>query len=157
MGADKGTRGNQKSRMTGLTDDASSEWSARVDQRFEDTLLSDAESTQGALEHPNWTLDNLDTREEETGMRLASNNFQHKLYASVANMTETMENMVNLKIDVLVGTEPGLASLYNEVLLKKTARAYGFDVKLIFRNRTEPHGGIVVIMGRNQCGRKYQV
>ena len=55
-------------------------------------------------------------------------------------MTETMENMVNMKIDVLVGTEPGRASLYNEVLLKKTARAYGFDVKLIFRNRTDPHG-----------------
>ena len=134
--------------MTGLTDDVSSEWSARVDQRFEDKLLSDAESTQGALEHPNWTLDNLDTREKETGMRLAPNNFQRKLYASAANMTETMENMVNMKIDVLIGTEPGLASLYNEALLKKTARAYGFDVKLIFRNRTDPHGGIVVIMGQ---------
>ena len=81
-------------------------------------------------------------------MRLASNNFQRKLYASVENMTETMENMVNMKIDVLVGTEPGLASLYNETLLKKTARAFGFDVKLIFRNRTDPHGGIVVIMGQ---------
>ena len=63
-------------------------------------------------------------------------------------MTETMENMVNLKIDVLIGTEPGLASLFNEALLKKTARAYGFDVKLIFRNRTDPHGGIVVIVGQ---------
>ena len=49
-------------------------------------------------------------------------------------MTVTMENMVNLQIDVLIGIEPGLASL------KKTARAYGFDVKLIFRNRTDPHG-----------------
>ena len=136
--------------MVGLTDDASSEWIARVDQRFEDKLLSDAESTQGVLEHPNWTLDNLDTREKETVMRLASNNFQRKLYASVANMTETiiMENMVNMKIDVLIGTEPGLASSFNEALLKKTARAYGFDVKLIFRNRTDPHGGIVVIMGQ---------
>ena len=114
--------------MVGLTDDASSEWIARVDQRFEDKLLSDAESTQGVLEHPNWTLDNLDTREKETVMRLASNNFQRKLYASVANMTETMENMVNMKIDVLIGTEPGLASLFNEPPLKKTARAYGFDV-----------------------------
>jgi hypothetical protein len=72
--------------MTGLTDDALSEWSARVDQRFEDKLLSDAKSTQGALEHLNWTLDNLDMWEKETGMRLASNNFQRKLYASVANM-----------------------------------------------------------------------
>ena len=93
-------------------------------QRFEDKLLSDAESTQGALEHPNWTLDNLDTRKEETGMRLASNNFQRKLYASVANMTQTMENMVKMEIDVLIGTEPGVASSYNEALLKKTARAY---------------------------------
>ena len=136
-----GTRENQKSRMAGLTDDASSEWSARVDQRFEDKLLSDAESTQGALEHPIWALDNLDTREEETWMRLVSNNLKRKLYASVANMTETMENMVNMEIDVLIGSEPAPASLYNEALLKKTARAYDFDVKLIFRNRTEPHGG----------------
>ena len=105
-----------------MSDDASNEWSVRIDQRFEDKLLSDAESTQGALEHLHWTLDNLDTREEETGMRLASNNFQRKLYADVANMTGTLENMVNMKIDVLVGTEPGLASLYNESLLKKTAR-----------------------------------
>ena len=86
-----------------------------MDQRFEEKLLRDAESPQGALEHLNWTLDNLDTREEETGMRLASNNFQRKLYASVENMTETMENMVNMKIDVLVGTEPGLASLYTRL------------------------------------------
>ena len=54
-------------------------------------------------------------------------------------MTETMENMINMKIDVMIGTEPGLASLYDEALLKKTARAYGFDVELIFRNRTDPH------------------
>ena len=40
--------------------------------------------------------------------------------------------MVNMKIDVLVGTEPGLASLYSGALLKKTARAYSLDVKLIF-------------------------
>ena len=91
-----GTRENQKSRMARLTDDASSEWSARVDQRFEDNVLRDAESTQGALEHPNWTLDNLDTRGGETGMKLASNNVQRKLYASVVNMTETMGNMVNI-------------------------------------------------------------
>ena len=112
--------------------------------------MSDAESTQGALEHPNWTLDNLDARVEETGMRmhLASNNFQRKLYASVADMTGTMENMVNLKIDVLIDTKPGLASLFNETLLKKTARAYVFDVKLTFRNMTDPHGGIVVITGQ---------
>ena len=50
--------------MVGLTDDASNEWSARMDQRFEEKLLGDAESTQGALEHLNWTLDNLDTREK---------------------------------------------------------------------------------------------
>ena len=131
-----------------MTDGASNEWGSRIDQRFEEKLLSDAESTQGALEHPNWTLDNLDVRDEETGVRLASNNFQRKLYTSVANTTGTMENMVNLKIDVLTGTEPGLASLFNEVLLEKTARAYGFDVKLIFRNRTDPHGGMVVIMGQ---------
>ena len=134
--------------LVGLTDDASNEWSARVDQRFEVKLLSDAELTQGTLGHPNRTLDNLDTRGEETGMRLASNNFQRKLYANVANITETLENMVNMKINVLVGTEPGLASLYNEPLLKKTARAYGFDVKLVFKNRTDPYGGIVVIMGK---------
>ena len=57
--------------MVGLTDDTSNEWGARVDQRFEEKLVSDAESTQGALEHPNWTLDNLDARDEETRMRLA--------------------------------------------------------------------------------------
>ena len=38
----EGARENQTSRMTGLTDDALGEWSARVDQRFEDKLLSDA-------------------------------------------------------------------------------------------------------------------
>ena len=69
-----------------------------MDQRFEEKLLGDAESTQGALERLNWKIDKLDTREEETGMRRASNNFQCKLYASVENMTETMENMVNMKI-----------------------------------------------------------
>ena len=41
-----------------------------------------------------------------------------------------------------------MASMFNEALLKKTARAYGFDVELIFRSKTDPHGGIVVIMGQ---------
>ena len=81
-------------------------------------------------------------------MRLAPNNFQRELYASVPNITETLEIMVNMKIDVLVGIEPGLASLYNEALLEKTACAYGFDVKPIFGNRTDPHGRVVVIIGQ---------
>ena len=35
--------------MVDMAEDASSEWGARVDRRFEDRLLEDAESTQGAI------------------------------------------------------------------------------------------------------------
>ena len=76
--------------MAESTDIASNGYCARMDQWFEDKLLSDAGSSQGALEYLNWTLGNLDTKDKETRIRLASNNFRCKLYASVANITETI-------------------------------------------------------------------
>ena len=143
--------------MAGVADEAEAngslervedDFNERIGQRLEGRMALDAESTQGQLSHLNWTLDDLDSRSKETGLRAATNNFQRKLYASVANMIETFENMVNMEIDVLIGTEPGMASHYNEALLIKTARLYDFDVKLSFRSRDDVQGGIVVVMSR---------
>ena len=41
--------------------------------------------------HDNWVLDDLDKREASTGMRVATNNFERKLYASKANVEEAIE------------------------------------------------------------------
>ena len=92
-------RGNQ---MAGSENDAEAkdsleavedEFNAGIGKRLEDRTVLDAESTQGQLNHLNWTLDNLDTRSKETGLRVVTNNVQRKFYGSVANMTETFENM----------------------------------------------------------------
>ena len=66
------------------------------------------------------------------------------------NMIETLENMVNMPIDVLVGTEPDMASHFDGTLLIATAREYRFDVKPSIQNRDDPQRGSIVIMSRTQ-------
>lgn len=80
-------------------------------------------------------LDDLDKRGETTGIRAATHNVERKLYASKENVVETIENTKIMEIDVLIATEPGQASIYNEEMIKTVARLYGFDVKVIKRGR----------------------
>ena len=96
--------------------------------------------------HENWVLDDLDKRGASTGMRVATNKFERKLYASKANVEEAIEKMIKLEIDVLVATEPGQASIYNEEMIKTVARELGFDVKIIKRSRYGTQGGIAIII-----------
>ena len=91
-------------------------------------------------------LDNLDKRGASTGMQVATNNFERKLYASKANIEDAIEEMIKLEIDVLVATEPGQASIYNEEMIKTVARGFGFDAKMIKRSRDGSQGGIAMII-----------
>ena len=77
---------------------------------------------------------------------MATNNFERKLCASAANVEEAIEKMIKLEIDVLVATEPGQASIYNEEMIQAVARGFGFDVKIIKRSRDGAQGGIANIM-----------
>ena len=80
-------------------------------------------------EHENWRMDNLDTRDCSTGLRIVTQNFERKLLGSVENIEEVIQNMEKQEIDVLVATstEPGVASIsdYNSgrLLLLSSVRA----------------------------------
>ena len=74
-------------------------------------------------------------------MRLATNNFERKLLGSESTIEGTLEKMGELSIDVLICTEPGQATRFNENRLINLARAHGGDVKLIRRARNKKEGG----------------
>ena len=81
-------------------------------------------------------------------MRVVGQNFERKLYASEKNIVEAVEKMIRLEIDVLVGTEPGKASRFNEKQVKAVTRRYGFDAKLIKRDGNKNGGGVIMIMNQ---------
>ena len=128
----KGMRVGEASHPGPMTEDIHETFEERINNRFNSEVL---ERIQGlSASHENLVLDNLDKREASTGMRVATKNFERKLYASKANVEETIEKMITLEIDVLVATEPGQASIYNEEMIKTVARAFWFDVKIIKRS-----------------------
>ena len=135
----KGTRVGEASHPGPMTEDTHETFEERINNRFNSEVL---EKVQGpSVSHENWSLDDLDKRGTSTGMRVATNNFERKLYASKANVEEAIEKMTELEIDVLVATEPGQASIYNEEMIKAVAREFGFDVKTIQRSRDGDQGG----------------
>lgn len=92
--------------------DEQEEMEARRQYTACETILEGGGGRRG--EHENWILDDLDKRGEGIGMRVVGQNFERKLYASEKNIVEAVEKMIRLEIDVLVGTEPGKASRFNE-------------------------------------------
>ena len=127
-------------------DDEQEEFEAQKQQQACESILE--VSVGRRADHDNWTLDNLDRRGEGVGMRVATQNFERKLYASEKNIVEAIEKMGRLEIDVLVGTEPGKASRFNIKQAKEVARRYGFDVKLIKRDGNKNDGGIIMILNQ---------
>ena len=140
----KGMRVGEASHPGPGAEDIHEIFEERIGDRFNSEVL---EKMQGlTASHENLVLDNLDERGASTGMRVATNNFERKLYASKANVEEAIEKMIKLEIDVLVATEPGQASIYNEEMIKTVAREFGFDVKIIKRSRDGTQGGIAVVI-----------
>lgn len=126
--------------------DTDTDFENRRNQAYEQALehhLATCHSQPQA--HENWTADNMDVRTPTTGLRIATYNFERKLYTSKSNIIDCVNNMAAMKINVLVCTEPGQASNYNINQLMNTVRRAGFDAKLSYRCKNRPHGGIVLI------------
>ena len=71
-----------------VTEDIHEMFEERISNRFNSEVL---EKTQGlSASHENWVLDNLDKRGASTGMRVATIDFERKLYASNANVEEAI-------------------------------------------------------------------
>jgi hypothetical protein len=79
----KGTRVGEASQPGPMAEDTHETFEERINNRFNSEVL---EKVQGpSASHENWSLDDLDKRGASTGMRVATNNFERKLYASKAN------------------------------------------------------------------------
>jgi ribonuclease HI len=87
----------------------------------------------------------MDVKTPTTGLRIATYNFERKLYADTKHMEDALQNMQHMGINILVCTEPGQASLFNTTRITNVARSAGYNVKYSYRDRTQPHGGIVII------------
>ena len=67
---------------------------------------------------------------------------------SEETITEAIEKMETMRINIMIITEPGQASYFNQTRAKRVARSFGYDLKLIIRNRDTASGGIVILMDR---------
>ena len=100
-----------------------------------------------ASDHEEWIGSNMNSKSKQTGLRIATLNFQRKLYGSKENMIETIMQMQRFKIDIMVATEPGQGSKVNTVTLKNTMREHGYAVATLNRDDKTIGGGIVMILG----------
>ena len=105
-----------------------------------------SEEASNVTDHEDWIGDLLTVRREDVGLRIGTNNFQRKLYASVENMREHVTKMKKLRMDIMVGTEPGLGSKQNISLLKRTMRESSFKAVTTSRDNRTIGGGIVFTM-----------
>ena len=110
------------------------------------TALKEAAELQA--NHGVWKGDNLNHKGSATGMRVATLNFNRKLYASDTSMNQALDGMEELQLDVLIGIEPGQASRFNSARIQTLARNRGMDVKLIRRSLTGSDGGIIMITNK---------
>jgi ribonuclease HI len=115
----------------------------REEQRYE-TMK---ERTDELTHHTRWIGSNLDIKRKRVGLRVGTNNFQRKLYATEENLIETIVQCEKIKIDILVGTEPGQGTLANRIRAKNTLRKYGYGLIVATRDESTIGGGIAVILG----------
>ena len=108
--------------------------------------LSMAMDTDKTAHHERWLGSNLDKKGDQIGLRAGNNNFHRKLYASKANIAETVVNMKAMNMDLLLGTEPGQGTPTNITLFKNTLRQYGFDAVTVTRDQKTIGGGLTLIM-----------
>ena len=81
-------------------------------------------------------------------MRIATQNFNKKLYGAETNILSIIKLMKDKNINILVGQEPGHPSRFNVTRLINQARKHGYDVKLISRHQNSSHGGIIAILDK---------
>ena len=98
--------------------------------------------------HENWKGDNMDIKRDASGCRISTQNFERKFYNSEETITEAIEKMETMGINIMIITEPGQASYFNQIRAKRVARSFGYDLKLIIRNRDTISGGIIILMDR---------
>ena len=85
----KGMRVGEASYPGPMTEDVHESFEERINDRFNSEVL---EKMQGlASNYDNWSLDDLDKRGASTGMRVATKDFERKLYASKANVEEAIK------------------------------------------------------------------
>jgi ribonuclease HI len=109
--------------------------------------VSMREDTDKRAHHILWLGSNLETKRACIGLRIGTNNFQRKLYASKENIIETIKQCENLKLDILLGTEPGQGTLFNRIRIKNTMREHGYGVITTTRDSTTIGGGLALILG----------
>ena len=98
--------------------------------------------------HRVWKGDNLTRKGNSTGMRLATLNFNRKLYVSYTNINQALDGMEKLELAVLIGVKPGQGSLFNSARIQTLARNKGMEAKLLRRSHTGSDGGIVMITNK---------
>ena len=105
------------------------------------------ESTDEIANHTEWIGSNLKYKRPSVGARIGTNNFQRKLYPSNENVIEMIEQCERLKIDLLLGTEPGQGTIENRLRTKNTLREYGYGIITVTRDDTTIGGGLALILG----------
>ena len=133
------------------TSDCPEEGLNRMENEMDETRGNPAiEHAQETLMNPTphevWHGSGLQQRGGNIGARVATNNFQRKLYADDLNVEQTIKQMLKKQIDILVGIEPGQGTRENVTRTKNKIRSYGFAAVVTTRDGTTRGGGIIVIL-----------
>ena len=105
------------------------------------------EETNEVANHEYWLGTNMGEKGKSTGLRIATNNFQRKLYANDENIIETIQQCETHKIDMIIATEPGQGTIENRIRLKNALRQYGYGLVTVTRDNKTIGGGLAVILG----------
>ena len=68
--------------------------------------------------HENWEGDDMDIKRDTTGCRISTQNFERKFYGDEEIIIETIERMEKMQINIMIITEPGKPSYFNQARAK---------------------------------------
>jgi hypothetical protein len=129
-----------------IWEDTLEEIGNHIQEGLTDAMNEELHAAEEELDTSEWKGDQMSTRGPTTGLRLATQNFERQLYATERAQTATAGSIKELKIDILVGFEPGLGSTENQTRMHNLVHEddTGTEIVSIKRNESTQGGGIVV-------------
>ena len=104
-----------------------------------------------------WVADDMSVKTSATGVRVATLNTNRKFMAERVNRKIVYDLMKELRIDILVITEPGKADEMAIAELKTWAIGEGLGLNVMNRDNSTSAGGVVIITAGTWAGIKRTV
>ncbi len=119
-----------------------------IEQRMTKRTSERTLTTPGSCVRPRWHGDDLDSKNEWVGCRVAEINAAKKIFSDRENVNELVSLMNKEKIDIQVITEPGKADGMSMAALKNQMIRMDMAAEIRTRGQDTAAGGQVILIGR---------